>query len=81
MSEPQHEMQSVADIAKDLVEYEPVLRGVVVFTVDMAGVGRVAMGGGLRVSEIRVMISTLQLLEANQAQVTKLMGMEAQGNA
>lgn len=81
MIEPPHEQQTVEDIAKDLVEYEPVLRGVVVFTIDMAGTGRVAMGGMVMISELRTMINTLQLLEVNQGKLHQLMGMEAKGSA
>jgi hypothetical protein len=81
MTEPPHEQQTVEDIAKDLLEYEPVLRGVVVFTIDRSGTGRLAMGGAIKISELRVMINTLQLLETNQGKLHQLMGMEAKGNA
>jgi len=81
MTEPPHEQQTVEDIAKGLAEYEPTLRGVVVFTVDRGGVGRVAMGGAIRMSELRAVIRTLEVLEANQGKLHQLIGMEAKGNA
>lgn len=59
MTEPPHEQQTVADITGDLVAFEPSLRGIVVFTIDLGGVCRVTLGGAVHIAEVRRMIQTL----------------------
>jgi hypothetical protein len=80
VTEPPHEHASVDDVARTLAEYEPTLRGVVVFSIDHAGVGRLTMGGMVHVAEVTVMIQTLQTLAMNGAQLSRLMSMDVEGH-